>query len=167
MTEISELESRITAALDRIRAGVKDLSVAAPAAEAAPVEVDDRSDRIAELEAQLAAEKEAKSQLEERVKALKDRQDGMVADLTAKVEAAKTQSATFEEKLEELRIRQVDLSEASQKLRIAAVNGSTEAELINRAMAAELDAIKALRSAEAEEVGAILNELKPIIEGAK
>ena len=117
--------------------------------------------------AELEAEKQAKAQLEERVKALKERQDTVVADLTAKVDAAKSQAVVFEEKLEDLRIRFVDLSESAQKLRIAAVSGVTEPDLINRAVMAELDAVKALRTAEAEEVGAILNELKPIIEGAK
>lgn len=163
MTEISELEGRISAALDRIRAGVGTLSVSQPA-QPEPVADDGR---VAELMAELEAEKQAKAQLEERVKALKERQDTVVADLTAKVDAAKSQAVVFEEKLEDLRLRFVDLSESAQKLRIAAVSGVTEPDLINRAVMAELDAVKALRTAEAEEVGAILNELKPIIEGAK
>ena len=73
MSEITALESRLTAALDRIRAGVDSLAVG-------PV-----IDASSGLEAQLAEERVANAQLEERVKALKERQDNKIAELEARL----------------------------------------------------------------------------------
>ena len=61
MTDITELEGRITAALERIGSGVQALSAVPPEPEAAPVD----EGEIARLREALDIEKEANAQLEE------------------------------------------------------------------------------------------------------
>ena len=153
MSEISALESRITAALDRIRHGVDGLGAASAV-----------SDTDA-LNAQLTEERTANAQLEERVKALKARQDTRIAELEARVEAQKMQVASMDAELQGLRASNADMRQMNAQLRDAVTKGVSEPELVNRAMMAEVDALQAQRSADAGEVDAILAELKPLVEG--
>lgn len=153
MSEISALESRITAALDRIRQGVDGLGAASAVSDADA------------LNAQLTEERTANAQLEERVKALKERQDTRIAELEARVEAQKMQVASLDAELQGLRTSNADMREMNAQLRDALAKGVAEPELVNRAMMAEVDALKAQRNADAGEVDAILAELKPLVEG--
>ena len=68
---------------------------------------------------------------------------------------------------EKLREENAVLRDVSENLRKAAEADGIDATMINRAMQAELDALRALRAAEAAEVATILAELKPLIEEAK
>ena len=167
MTEISELEGRISAALDRIRSGVSALENKAVATGDAPAAAPAGDDRVAQLEAELAAQKDVNAQLEERVKVLKSRQDTVIAELNSGSERAKEQLQSFEADLEKLREENAALRDVSENLRKAAEADGIDAAMINRAMQAELDALRALRAAEAAEVATILAELKPLIEEAK
>ena len=167
MTEISELEGRISAALDRIRSGVSALENKAVASGDAPAAAPAGDDRVAQLEAELAAQKDVNAQLEERVKVLKSRQDTVIAELNSGAERAKEQLQSFEADLEKLREENAALRDVSENLRKAAEADGIDAAMINRAMQAELDALRALRAAEAAEVATILAELKPLIEEAK
>lgn len=153
MSEIDALEGRLTAALDRIRAGVDGLG-SAPA-----VAVDQSS----ALEAQLTEERTANAQLEERVKALKERQDNKIAELEARVTSYRKQMSGLDAELQKLRASNADLRNMNAKLRSAATEGVTEPELLNRALMAEVDALNTQRSADATEVDAILAELKPLV----
>ena len=153
MSEIDALEGRLTAALDRIRAGVDGLG-SAPA-----VAVDPSS----ALEAQLTEERTANAQLEERVKALKERQDNKIAELEARVTSYRKQMSGLDAELQKLRASNADLRNMNAKLRSAATEGVTEPELLNRALMAEVDALNTQRSADATEVDAILAELKPLV----
>ena len=167
MTEISELEGRISAALDRIRSGVSALENKAVVTGEAPAAAPVGDDRVAQLEAELAAQKDVNAQLEERVKVLKSRQDTVIAELNSGSERAKEQLQSFEADLEKLREENAALRDVSENLRKAAEADGIDAAMINRAMQAELDALRALRAAEAAEVATILAELKPLIEEAK
>ena len=71
MSDIAALEGRITAALDRIRSGLDQVAAAAPAG----------GDASAALQDQLDEERTANAQLVERVRALKEAQDGRMANL--------------------------------------------------------------------------------------
>lgn len=159
MSEIQELEGRITAALNRIRGGLDGMS-AAPAA--APAETGD----AAGLAQQLDDERVANEQLQERVKLLKERQDGKMAELEHRVEAQRAQMANLDAELQRLRASNAEMREVNAQLRSAATDGMAEPEMLNRAMMAEIDALQAQRSADAAEVTAILSELKPLIEEA-
>lgn len=151
MSNVSELESRIAAALTRIGSGVEKLSA-------------DSGVDAAALQKQLEEERVANAQLEERVKVLKDRQDTKIADLETRVAAQSDQMAQLDAELQRLRASNADMRELNGQLRTAADSGVTDPELINRAMMAEVEALNTQRAAEAAEVDAILSELKPLIE---
>lgn len=160
MSDIESLQGRITAALDRIGAGVADLSKAAPKAEATG------ADDIAALRAQLDEERSANTQLEERVKALKDRQDGNISQLETRVDKQAAALAALDTELHRLRASNADLRELNAQLRSAAADGATSPELINRATIAEVEALAAQRSVDVAEIDAIVSQLKPLIEEA-
>jgi chromosome segregation ATPase len=149
MNDMAALETRMAQALDRIRAGI--------AAQAGATGAGD-------LQAQLAEEQSANAQLQERVKALKDRQDGRIAELEAKVVQQRTALSAQDGQLEQMRAAHADLTAMVAQLTKAATEGATDPDLINRALMAEVDALRTQRSAEAAEIATILAELKPLVE---
>src|SRR6056297_1830026 len=82
MSEITELERRLTAAMDRIGKGLEGLSErdAAPSAPDAPA-VDSDAEDAAKLRQDLEDERLVTAQLEERIKALHRKHDDRVAVL--------------------------------------------------------------------------------------
>ena len=152
MTDVTALEQRISVAMDRIEKGLSGISAAAPEA-----------DNTA-LQTQLEEERFANAQLEERVKVLKDRQDTKISELETRVSAQRDQMAALDTELQRLRASSADLRDVNAQLRAAATEGVADAELINRAMMAEVEALSAQRASESAEVDAILKELKPLIE---
>ena len=154
MSDISALEARLTAALERIGAGLDGLGRDGAV----------RGD--GDLQAQLDEERTANAQLEARVEALSARQAGRLAELERKVEDQRGQIAALDRELSSLRESNADLREVNAQLRSTAADGVASPELINRAMMAELDALQAQRQAEAAEVDAILSELKPLLKEA-
>ena len=152
MSDIKELEGRIAAALERISNGLPNKMSGSSTGDSAG------------LQAALDEERSANAQLVERVKALKERQDTKIAELEARVAAQADQMANLDGELQRLRTSNADMRELNAQLRSAASDGSADPEMINRALVAEIDALKAQRSADASEVDAILNELKPLIE---
>lgn len=149
MDDIKALETRITAALDRIRYQVTTQRGAAS---------------VPDLLDQLQQERDANTQLEERVRLLKSRQDGRIADLEARMAEQAEQLAALDAELQQLRGSNADLTTVCGQLRHAATTGAADAELINRALMAEVDGLTAQRSAEAAEVAAILSDLKPLLQ---
>lgn len=154
MSDINQLESRLRDALARIGAGLDGLAQSSGA--------ETGTDEA--LRAQLDEERTANAQLEERVKALKERQDTKIADLEARVSAQTSQMADWDAELQKLRASNAELRELNAQLRSAAADGMAEPELMNRALMAEVDALQAQRGADAAEVDAILSALKPILE---
>lgn len=148
MSDISTLESRITAALDRIRQGLD-----APA----------QPDADPALQAALDEERAQNAELVERVRVLKERQDTQVASLTQRAETQSRHLMKLDEELQQLRASNVQLREMNTKLRETVTTGLAP-ELHDAAVAAEMEALSAQRSADAAEVDAILDELKPLIE---
>lgn len=153
MNDVTALEARISAALGRIETGLGRIADAGasdgPGATA--------------LQSKLDEERFANAQLEERVKALKDRQDTKVAELMAQVAQQRDQLAALDHEMQRLRASNADLRDVGAQLRAAATEGAANPELINRAMQAEVEALTAQRASEAAEVDAILAELKPLI----
>lgn len=156
MSDIPQLEQRITAALDRIRRGVE------AASEGGAARGQD-SDEVRDLSEKLAEEKTANAQLEERVRLLKERQDGKLAELESNVEAGRTRAARMDRELQRLRQVNAELRSNNARLREAVAAGVSEPHLVNKAMLAELEALRATRAADAAEMDAILDELTPII----
>ena len=161
MSDISLLEGRITAALDRIRRGVEwmdELAAAAP-----PLSLDPTKTDVDSLRARLDEERTVNAQLEERVRALKERQDGRVAQLEAEVSDSRAQMTAADHDLQGLRQTNADLRDVAAQLREALARGVIEPQLINRAMLAELEALRAARAVDLAEVNAVIAELRPLL----
>ena len=151
MSQIEELQGRITAALDRIGSGLEGLSSGADAA----------------LTQQLEEERLANAQLEERVRTLKARQEEEMATLQAGLSRQSEAMARLDMDLQRLRLANDQLRESSVALRNASEKGLADPELINKAMMAELEALRAAREIDVAEVGAVLSKLEPLLAAAR
>ncbi len=159
MSDLAELERRITSALDRIgQGGVEALNGAAPPA--APAD----DGRIAELEAALEEERTVNAQLEERVKAIKERQDSTVDTLAEEVERLRELLEEEEASVARLRKMNGELRANNDALREALNAGVAEPHLVNKSMMAELEALRAAQAADRAELDAVLGELGPLVE---
>ena len=163
MSELSQLETRISAALDRIKQGLDDVQAVPERVTEAPAPDSATEVQVAELQGQLDEEKTANAQLEERVKLLKERQDGKLAELESNVDAGRARSARMDRELQRLRQVNAELRDINSRLRDAVSANVSDPHLVNKAMLAELEALRATRAADAAEMDAILEELTPII----
>ncbi|MCB6177321.1 hypothetical protein LHP98_04160 [Rhodobacter sp. Har01] len=164
MQEITDLERRITAALDRIGRGIDALDIAVvepPAAiDLAPVPAATEGD-AATLRAELETERAATAQLRERLRAVRDRETLTRSQLEEKAEKMTRQLDVQGLELQRMRKTAVLLREELRRLREAQEAGTVDAAQINRAMLAELDALRATRLselAELDEISAALDE---------
>ena len=158
MQDITELEKRITTALERIGKGVDRLASQprqAVSASAAPAATPSDS----ALRAQLEEEKSLTAQLQARLRAAKDRE--AKGDLQDKVDRLTQELDVQGLELQRMRRVNATLREQLEALRTAAAAGTTEPGLINKAMAAELDALRAIRLTEMAEMDEILAALEP------
>jgi len=158
MSDLGELEKRISGALDRIDAGFADLNrPAAPSAD---------SSELKALQDLLAVERTANAQLEERVAAIKLKQETLVQSL--ETEAARLREELVAATQERASMKQANrrLRRNNRALRDANEQGVGDASLINDSMAAELDALRVHHDADRAELDSILVELKPLIQGA-
>lgn len=154
MQDITELEKRITAALERIGKGVDRLSTQSRAAPAQTTQAVDST-----LRAQLEEEKSLTAQLQARLRAAKDRESK--GDLQEKVDRLTQELDVKGLELQRMRRVNASLREQLEALRTAAASGTTEPGLINKAMAAELEALRAIRLTEIAEMDEILAALEP------
>lgn len=159
MSEMTELAQRLSAALERIGAGLE-----AQAAETGSEDGQAGSGEIARLSEALEAERTTNAQLTERVRAIKDKQETMVGALETKVARLGQQLDAAGTELQRLKKLNADLTDANKALSEAATKGLAEPHLINRSMQTELEALRAARAAEMAEMEEILSELKPLIE---
>jgi hypothetical protein len=152
MQDITGLEQRITAALERIGKGVDRIAQRPQAGQtqAGP------SATEAALRAQLEEEKALTSQLQDRLRLLKDRE--AKGDLQAKIDRLTQQLDV--KGLELQRMRRTNSALREQLAALQAAKGG-DAQATHRAMAAELDALRALRLAEVAEMDDILAALEP------
>lgn len=157
MQDITELQQRLSAALDRIEADVEQLARPTPTPEPVPQPETPTGPDPAQLEAELAAERELVQQLEERLRSTRDRQEARVAAVEAELETAHGLLAEIEEDRGRLKIVVEGLRESCEALR--EVNGDNlgDVELVNTAMAAEIEALAALRRSDRAELDAVLS----------
>ena len=146
MSDTKDLERRIAAALDRISAAAS------------------RPRENPALTQRLAAERQEKADLEARVAALKARQDGRIRQLESQAEGFASRITELDAVLQRMRGAMTDLRHEADTLRAGALSGDIDAEAINRSLAAEVEALRAEREAEAAEVAAILAALSPVLE---
>jgi uncharacterized protein YPO0396 len=173
MSQIEDYQGRIVAAMGRIGAGVAALDAQSSqdtgAAEA--------------LGAQLDEEKQANAQLEERLTSLISKHEAELAaqkaelDTSAETEVLKAQMKVLKtgqsEAMSRLdmdvqRLRQANdqLRASNAALRTANEQGVGEPHLINSAMLAELESLRASRATDSAEVSAVLDKLGPLLAGA-
>ncbi|MCU0907824.1 MAG: hypothetical protein MUF73_10330 [Rhodobacteraceae bacterium] len=154
---VRSLEARANAALDRLALAMDRLATPAPGPSA---------DEIVALNEALEAERAANEQLEERVRAIKERQEKVVGRLEAEAAGLRAALAERDAAFEGLRAANDRLRANNTALREAILAGVAEPEMVNRAMAHELDGLRAARAADRAEVDLILAELRPLVEEA-
>lgn len=187
MTELTDLERRIAEALERIRGGVEGLSAAAGAGAsdgelgALRADLEEAQAARAEAEAALEEERTRTAALEQRLAeadaALSEAEAGVPAGAgasEAEVEALRAKAQRLEDGIEaaeaELRTLRATLQEvqaANAELRRSAITGVTEPDLINRSLAADLEAVQAARKADLRDMDTILRTLEPLLEGGR
>ncbi len=149
MSEISVLEGRLQAALERIGRVLEEAPAPAPQSAAPSEELQEelrsKLSRIAELESQLA-EKGTEHQLQ-------------VEELSSRLEAAEERSHNLQSAIAALRGRIEGLRNAN-KSRLA------DADLVNSSLEVELKAMTALRESEQAELAAVLADLTPLVKGS-
>ncbi|MGR3660561.1 MAG: hypothetical protein ACU0CA_05155 [Paracoccaceae bacterium] len=158
MTDVSGLEQRITKALDRISTGLSQLAQSEiPRPDPGELQV---------LQDALEGEKTANAQLEERVRAIKNKQETLVKTLETEVTSLRAELASGDENFNRLKGINGRLRRNNRALRDANAKGVGDPELINDGMVVELDALRASRDSDRAELDSILDELKPLFEGA-
>ncbi len=153
MSDISDLERRISSALDRATKALEQLSVQSE--EAGP-----------DLSAELEAERVANQQLEERVRAIKEKQETTVAALEREVADLKDALTTRDGEVQQIRSVNAALRETNTALREANAKGLAEPALIDQAMSSELESLRVARSAQQAEIEEILATLEPVLKEA-
>jgi len=128
----------------------------------------DRDAEILRLRDALAAEKAAASDLASKLRAVRDREAATAPGaLEAKVEKMTRQLDVQGLELQRMRKTTIQLREHLRVLHEAAAEGLAEPHLVNKAMLAELEALRAARHVDLAEVDEILAELEPLIEEAR
>lgn len=154
MTEIADLERRITAALDRIGTGLGGIDGGASSSE------------LDEMRDALSAEKVASAQLEERVKTLHDGHDTRVKELETQLDGLKSSAHEATSEVQKLRRTNQDLQTSLQALREASTTG-VEPHLINQVMMTELEGLRSVRDTDRAELDEILGALSPMLGEAR
>ena len=178
MSDIADLEGRISSALDRIGRSVDAILAkpapepeVAPAPEPAPEPApapeapswpDDREE-LARVKAELNEERTANAQLEERVRVLKERMDVKIATMKDNGEAMRAELQTLTTECTRLQDNAQKLTENNDLLREANMQGLADPHLINKSLLNELEVLRAARAAEAAEINALLADLKPLV----
>lgn len=152
MSDIEELQRRITAAMDQVAFGLEKLGAAAPAGP------DEETTRL------LEEERTANAQLQERVRSLRTKSETETATLRTQVEEGEARMAQLDIELQRVRRANAQLSDACAALRDANAEGVGDAHLINKSMLAELEALRAARAADVAEASVILASLQPLVD---
>ncbi|RWR34079.1 hypothetical protein D2T29_04050 [Sinirhodobacter populi] len=177
MTDIAEYERRIAFALERIgrQVGALQARAAGPAPAAAPGAPPPPSglgedadaamlaaaDEIHSLRAELEAERQANAQMSDRVRALREKQETTLSAMERRLVAAAQQAETAQAELDRLKRANLDLAQANRALIEAA--GDAPQHLINSALQAEVETLRAARAIEAAELDQIIAALTPIL----
>ena len=158
MSQIDELERRITAALDRVARGAAALADRPAGADPAEIE---------RLTQALEDERLANAQLTERVRKLKETMDDAGAETRAELEQTREMVRSLDAELQKMREIARQLRENNEALRAANAEGVGEPHLINSGLRGELEALRAERATERAEAAAVLDALAPLMDDRK
>lgn len=145
--EVAELEE-LAEAVDTQPVGPSD-ALAEPAA----------VDPAEALRAELAAEKAQVAALSDRIRTLKGRESRNEAAMQARIDQLTKQLDVQGLELHRLRKSMIQLREALRVLREGSDGACVDAAMINKAMLAELEGLRAARSSETVELEEIIAEL--------
>ena len=164
MSDIEDLEARIAGALERIRAGVENLSAAPdPAADDESASLESR---VEELNALLATEQQASATTQAKLDAMMLKSGSATEALEARIASLTAELDTLEQENSKLRDTVNDLQGVNATLRDSAAAGVTEPEAINESLVADLKAMQTSRASEIRDMESILADLAPILEEA-
>ena len=152
MSNIEELERRISVAFDRIGQAVDSLVPAAPGIDTAA------------LQDALQAEQATNAELTERLRVMTLRGESDAAEATEKVGRLVRALDAQGIELQRLKNTVIQLRESLRALREAQTAGVADPHLLNTVMLVELEALQATRLTEMAQIEEILAELHPLIE---
>ena len=155
MSDIEEFQRRITGALERAGQAIDQLSTA-------PTEGGD----TAALSAELEAERTANAQLEERVRAIKEKQETTLARLEKEVAELRESVQTRDAEVQRLASVNADLRSSNTALRDANAKGVGDADAVNASMASELESLRAQQANDRSEIDEILSTLDEALKEA-
>lgn len=154
MSDISELERRITSALDRAYQALEQLSAAADSGDAEA------------MKAELEAERVANAQLEERVRAIKEKQETTVAELEAEVLRLKDALLARDAEVQRMRSVNEELRSSNAALREANAKGLADPDKVNTAMVSEIEGLRAQRASVQADIDEVVATLEPLLKEA-
>ena len=157
MSDVNHMENRLRAALSRMEDAVTKLPD--------PSAVIASEQQRTELAAQLQAERESNAELEKRVEALQEVQQSRVTDLENALSAAKTSLAEKDAVQQELKTRLEELRDQVARLTEANRAMVGDAGLVNTAMMAEVEAMRASRRADVSDIDDLIASLNAQMEG--
>lgn len=147
MQDITDLQRRLTGALERIGAGLEALG---PGPGAGPDP------------AQLLADLEAEREMTARLQLAQEGREARVAEVEAELGQARELLAAVEEDRGRLRTLSESLRATCEKLREVNARGVADPELVNHAMGTEIEALRTMRDSDRAELDAILGLLTPV-----
>jgi chromosome segregation ATPase len=167
MPQIDVTERRITTALDRIRKSIEREPVpqmANAVAHELESKVSQLQSNLQEANAELAEEQSTNAQLEQRVRRLRERQQGFLTKLEADIGKQQSAMRKLDEDLQKLRLANEQLRQSNHALRTANETGVADAELINKAMMEEIVSLHAARSADQAEAQVVITSLNVLLQ---
>lgn len=169
MTEIDDHEKRLAAALARIGAAAERLAEPPPDAQSrAEAEPDSAAEvESARLARLLDAAQTQNAELAGRLDLARERQAATVDTLEQRIASLTRQIDAQGIEVQRLRMVNVQLREALRSLREALTAGAADAGQINRAMQAEIEAMRTARQIEASELDTLLAALEPHLAAAE
>lgn len=160
MDGVAEAEQRLAAALGRIGQAAERLGPAG----GVMTPRQDHSAEVRRLTEALRGERAANADLIEKVREVRRRQDAEIRELQERLAQVTAQLDALGLTMQQMRKVNINLREAARTLREAAAGNVADATLVNRTMAAELEALRVSRAAETAELDEILAELEPLID---
>lgn len=154
MSDIPELERRLTAAMDRIASGLDGVQNKGQ----------DGWDEVSRLKQALETEKNDKAELAAQVEKLNTEHSKQTAALQDELKVAQAALEILDREVQDLKATSESLRNNVSALRDANKEGVGNPELINASLEAELAALQAERTADKAELTAVKSLLEPLLQ---
>ena len=158
MHDISELQGRLAAALDRIGAGLDALGPRQHSAPQVRAEID-----VDALLGELEAERALVAQLNERIAANRAKAEAQIAELNEELDRRQEILERMEDDRAQFKALNDALRASNGALRLANEAGLGDDALINSGMQTEIEALRQMRASDRAELDAIIALLEPAL----